>query len=1060
MRIIKPFLLIALALFLLVPSLFSSHRFTSVTVPVRAQNETPSWTQIGFSDQRIDWVVVHPADSQTLYVSVASGVYKTTNGGTSWGQVLSASTTWRRSELAINPQNPQIMYVASSGTGNNPQGQIARSVDSGNTWVGVLSGRAFLSVAVDPIDPNVVYAVEYAIGGWWWTSEVWKSFDGGNNWIRTGNELVGSNSVYPNKIIVDPVNSQILYVVSGYGQGLWKSSNGGGSWAPAHSGLPPSPHQPLAINTENNQILYAGTRSAGGVYKSADGGISWAEADQGLNSAWVDTLVLDPDNPDTLYAGTHRFLATGAVSYGVYRTTDGANSWEAMNEGFPSDVSSLFVTALAIGLGKAQPLFAGTSNGLWRYTLVDGGFPLSCTTSTAFDQAQVGDIIVSRGDKADVQFLAYGGYWTHIGMITSEVNGELYVVHSYPDSLRNPRPGVVREALRQSSFCVEAADTALLRVHAGDWDPETVASYALGQEGRDYNWHFDEKERQDSFYCSQLVWAAYYRNGGLDLDSDQIAGGQLNTLLRKTDVLTMLAWIRENVVAVAPDDIYHSPHVAVISQETGSAGQPLKRFVMWVFSPANLYLVAPDGRAIGTHPTTGVMVQEIPGASYNGPDEGPEVIAIPDMVGDWELHVTGVDTGLYTLLIENVDQNHHTNIVEGTTALGVEATYTISTDSNGTLVVVSQDTLPPVTFLALDGTPSVNGWFVTPVTLTLTAEDMPTPGAVGVRLTEYSLDDGTTWLQYTQSLVLGDGVYTLLYRSVDHVNNLEGTQSTTVKVDAAPPIVNAWTDQVQYTRVEPYTVHFSGSDPEPGSGLSNLIGEFNSQAVNNGQLLDLFWLDLGVYTLAATGQDHAGWTTTSSTPVELVATIESLQDTVDRLCVEDYITNTGTCQSLRAKLDAALTAQESGQTTVVLNTLNAFQNAVNAQTGRQPGKHIRPEAARLLLMDSDYLIQSIDVGGGGEIVPEGAQATATILPTSISTVNPSATATATATEAETATSTATASSTPTYTPTFTETPTLTPTATLTPTVTPTDTPTSTPTDVPTATDIPSPTPEP
>ena len=140
---------------------------------------------------------------------------------------------------------------------------------------------------------------------------------------------------------------------------------------------------------------------------------------------------------------------------------------------------------------------------------------------------------------------------------------------------------------------------------------------------------------------------------------------------------------------------------------------------------------------------------------------------------------------------------------------------------------------------------------------------------------------------------------------------------------------------------------------EPGSGLASLLALFNNQPVTDGQVVDLFWLPLGTYTLTATGEDNAGWVTTNSKTITLIATIPSLQQTVDRLCAENYITKQGTCTSLSQKLASALSAQQRGQKKTAVHVLLAFQNELQAQKGKAVGL----QAYDLLMMDNNYVIQ-------------------------------------------------------------------------------------------------------
>lgn len=211
------------------------------------------------------------------------------------------------------------------------------------------------------------------------------------------------------------------------------------------------------------------------------------------------------------------------------------------------------------------------------------------------------------------------------------------------------------------------------------------------------------------------------------------------------------------------------------------------------------------------------------------------------------------------------------------------------------------------------------------------------------RLDSFTLQPGT-------NVWFGNGVLTQANGA-----GLTNSASVTVKIDQTPPVVTVSTDKPTYTRVDPFVVHFTGSDPEPGSGLASVTGDFNGQFVTNGQTLDLFWFNLGIYEVKATAKDNAGLTTTSSAPFELIATLDSLQATVDRLCKNNFITNKGICLSLSKTLDAAEAAQKRGLTKAAIDVLKAFQLEVKAQSG----KHIKPEAANILLMDSTYIIQTL-----------------------------------------------------------------------------------------------------
>ncbi|MGD1997260.1 MAG: tetratricopeptide repeat protein, partial [Anaerolineae bacterium] len=113
----------------------------------------------------------------------------------------------------------------------------------------------------------------------------------------------------------------------------------------------------VVIDPSDPDVWYAGTKNAG-IYKSINGGISWVPIHNGLGQAQIDTLIMDPEDPNTLYAGT---------STGVYKTTDGGQSWQLANSGIdasgrghgdivlsPHDSQHLFYTTDGDGIYKSE----------------------------------------------------------------------------------------------------------------------------------------------------------------------------------------------------------------------------------------------------------------------------------------------------------------------------------------------------------------------------------------------------------------------------------------------------------------------------------------------------------------------------------------------------------------------------------------------------------------------------------------------------------------------------------------------------------------------------------
>jgi len=115
----------------------------------------------------------------------------------------------------------------------------------------------------------------------------------------------------------------------------------------------------LAIDPRTPTTLYA---AGDGVFKSTDGGNTWSAVNTGLPALFVNALAIDPTTPTTLYAGI------GISGGGVFKSTDGGNTWSAVNTG----LTTPYVDTLAIDPRTPTTLYAGTvDGGVFKST--DGG---------------------------------------------------------------------------------------------------------------------------------------------------------------------------------------------------------------------------------------------------------------------------------------------------------------------------------------------------------------------------------------------------------------------------------------------------------------------------------------------------------------------------------------------------------------------------------------------------------------------------------------------------------------------------------------------------------------
>jgi photosystem II stability/assembly factor-like uncharacterized protein len=268
--------------------------------------------------------------------------------GLSWRSVGPAVTSGRISDFAVHPKNRNIYYVASASGG------VWKTVNAGTTYEPIFDGEGSYSIGcitMDPNNPNVIWvgtgennnqrSVGYGDG-------VYKSADGGKSWVNCGLK----NSEHVGKIIVDPRNSDVVYVAAigplwkeGGDRGVFKTTDGGKTWSQVltkdgksmldeHTGV-----NDLVMDPRNSDVLYAAafqrrrhvfTYVGGGagstIYKTTDGGATWSKAAGGLPGGDIGRigLAISPANPEILYAIVEATSGKG----GFFKSTDRGASWE------------------------------------------------------------------------------------------------------------------------------------------------------------------------------------------------------------------------------------------------------------------------------------------------------------------------------------------------------------------------------------------------------------------------------------------------------------------------------------------------------------------------------------------------------------------------------------------------------------------------------------------------------------------------------------------------------------------------------------------------------------
>jgi len=302
------------------------------------------WRSIGpavTSGRVVDFAVPEGPKSQIggrlgelFYVASASGgVWKTTNGGTTWESIFDHQGSASIGDIAVAPSNPQILWVG-TGEANNQRSSswgdgVYKSENGGKTWtnMGLKKSEHIGRVIVNPANPEIVFVA--AAGPLWGAGGdrgLFRTTDGGRTWKNVKN--IDTHTGFTD-VIFDPSNPDVIYAASfqrerrpysyvggGPGSGLWKSIDGGDTWTKLTEGLPKVDvgRIGLDVSRSNPNTVYAtietkvtgnGASSGnteGSVYRSDDYGASWQKMGTGFSYPWyMGQVRVDPTDPERVY---------------------------------------------------------------------------------------------------------------------------------------------------------------------------------------------------------------------------------------------------------------------------------------------------------------------------------------------------------------------------------------------------------------------------------------------------------------------------------------------------------------------------------------------------------------------------------------------------------------------------------------------------------------------------------------------------------------------------------------------------------------------------------------
>jgi photosystem II stability/assembly factor-like uncharacterized protein len=337
---------------------------------------------------------VHEGDRLTLYVGAASGgVWKSTNGGTTYKPVFDQQTVQSIGAITIDPTNPKVVWV---GTGESWMRNsvsvgdgLYKSTDGGNSWLrmGLKDSEHIVKIIVDPSNPNTVYV---CVPGKLWSDSddrgVYKTTDGGKTWAKI---LAGGNaSTGCSMISMDSKDPKVIFAGmwdfrrAGWtmrsggkspeapsASGLYKSIDGGANWMPLEaktaSGLPAKPwgRVAVAVAPSKPNVVYAFIEAVpplNALYRSDDGGTSWKKMDRSQSMIWrpfyFANLIVDPNNENRVIKPDGPLIMS----------TDGGATFTGISGGTHGDHHDVWIDPK-----DSDHMITGDDGGIW-YSY-DGG---------------------------------------------------------------------------------------------------------------------------------------------------------------------------------------------------------------------------------------------------------------------------------------------------------------------------------------------------------------------------------------------------------------------------------------------------------------------------------------------------------------------------------------------------------------------------------------------------------------------------------------------------------------------------------------------------------------
>ncbi|MFZ1809073.1 MAG: glycosyl hydrolase [Cyclobacteriaceae bacterium] len=253
----------------------------------KSEDSGASWNNMGLkTSEHIGKIIVDPTNSNVVYVAAIGplwkeggerGVYKTTDGGKTWDQVLQIDQYTGVNDIVMDPRDPNVLYAAAhqrmrsdyAYVSGGPGSGMYKTTDGGANWDKINNGLPSsdigrIGLSISPADPEYIYAIVEAAKD----EGFYRTTTRGAKWEKMSSHQTGGN--YYNEVIADPKDKDRVYTM---GYAISVSDDGGRNFRPIGEDAKHVDNHALWVNPNDTNHMRNGCD--GGIYETWDGAKTW-----------------------------------------------------------------------------------------------------------------------------------------------------------------------------------------------------------------------------------------------------------------------------------------------------------------------------------------------------------------------------------------------------------------------------------------------------------------------------------------------------------------------------------------------------------------------------------------------------------------------------------------------------------------------------------------------------------------------------------------------------------------------------------------------------------------